>query len=77
MRLSPTADLTAGLFGSSPPARIYTLGLLWRPAPLREGVTDSNYEEVRGRGGFAAGYLLVRRRCGNDRTRCLRFCRDN
>ena len=47
------------------------------PAPLRGGVTDSNYEEVRGRGGFATGYLLVRRQCGNDRTRCLRFCRDN
>ncbi len=40
-------------------------------------MTDSNYEEVRGRGGFATGYLLVRRQCGNDRTRCLRFCRDN
>jgi hypothetical protein len=32
-RLSPTADLTAGLIEPNPPARIYTWGLRCRPRP--------------------------------------------
>ena len=39
-------------------------------------MTDSDREEVRGPGGFAAGCLRVQQQCGNDRTRCHHFCSD-